>query len=1042
MLGQIFGQICLSLFACTAVALPFNHTDDRVEANINAGTFERPSPNVRPRYRYWLPDASVNTSFLVDDIVQLAARGAGGIEFLNYYDYGGVIATGPATDWNIYGYGTPAYRDVLKAALQVHKDLGLVMDFSMGPQSGQGVPAEPYEPGLAYNLNYFNVSLSADETFADTVPGWGTGELVSVVVFATSNTANVSTVNSKYSLFGSLSGPVNSTLHTIISSSIGDVSAQVHPDGFINVTAPAGQGALEYYLMASYYSRSYERACIASSSDPQNILQNGSFAVDHFSSVRAQLTIDFLEQYVLVDGIETLMREVGNYIWEDSVEIPSHVYWTPKLSSVFQETHGYRIEPYLPLLAGRNGALASSTSIGPHYFILDTEDAGSGIVGDWRRTMTTLLGQYYDTLVNWTNSYLDLQFSAQIGYNLPTDMLSNIARVNAPETESLSFINNIDSFRQYVGPANLAGKRVISMELGSDFLETYTQTWTALLKDAKRAFVTGVNQVVIHGATYSHTYPNTTWPGFTSFGYAFAAQHSRHQPAWDIGYGEAGEYLARTQFILQSGIPKVDLMFWDKRTAERPYPETLYWPGDLTAKGYTYSYLSPDNLVQEQAVVADRVLAPGAQAFRALIIRANDTLTVDGIQKLAQYARAGLPIIVSGGVPGSQDLSRQPVVPFYTSGEIPAAWDTNNSSGILEANNTLQSILELPNVHQVPYDSLAESVAAIGIAPRTIVDTHDGVWITHWREASNGDTFVFVYNEGNSSTGSISFETTSSPTFLDAWSGEEIPVVAYRSNSTHTTMDFSLAYSETAIIKFTRSAVTQNLHVVAAPVGALVNSYAATDVGAGARVIAINATEEGIKLSNGTVISFPPSIAAATNLTDWALTIEQWNPPDDLFDVEIVANKSNVTLNIQSPELKPWYLIDESLTNVSGIGYYSTKFSWPPQSGSASGAVLTLPPISHGITVTVNGQVLPSIDITHPIADLSAFLVEGENSLSINVASTLWNVLTPIWDQLRTGNGRRLVESLGGYSALGFGGVQPYGIVGNVQLVPYVLLAL
>lgn len=26
------------------------------------------------------------------------------------------------------------------------------MDFSMGPQSGQGVPAEPYEPGLAYNL--------------------------------------------------------------------------------------------------------------------------------------------------------------------------------------------------------------------------------------------------------------------------------------------------------------------------------------------------------------------------------------------------------------------------------------------------------------------------------------------------------------------------------------------------------------------------------------------------------------------------------------------------------------------------------------------------------------------------------------------------------------------------------------------------------------------------------------------------------------------------------------------------------------------------
>lgn len=58
----------------------------------------------------------------------------------------------PATDWNIYGYGTPAYRKVLKAALQAHKDHSLIMDFAMGLQSGQGVPAEPNELGLEYNL--------------------------------------------------------------------------------------------------------------------------------------------------------------------------------------------------------------------------------------------------------------------------------------------------------------------------------------------------------------------------------------------------------------------------------------------------------------------------------------------------------------------------------------------------------------------------------------------------------------------------------------------------------------------------------------------------------------------------------------------------------------------------------------------------------------------------------------------------------------------------------------------------------------------------
>lgn len=469
----------------------------------------------------------------------------------------------------------------------------------------------------------------------------------------------------------------------------------------------------------------------------------------------------------------------------------------------------YPIEKYIPLLAGRNGLLSQASSIGPHFFILDTEDQGAGIVGDWRHTMATLLGTYYNWLVHWTNSYLDLQFSGQIGYNLPKDMLSNIARVNAPETESLSFSNNINSFRQYVGLANLAGKGVISLEMGSDYLETYTQTWMDLLKDGKRAFVTGVNQVVLHGAPYSHSYPNTTWPGFTSFFYAFGAHRSRHQPAWDVGYAEAGDYLARTQFVLQTGIPKVDLLFWDKQTAQRPYPETIYHPGDLTAAGYTYSYLSPDNFVSNQAFISDGLLAPMAQAFRALVIRANDTLTVDGVHSLAEYAHAGLTIVISGDVPGNRARFRQPPA-FYISGDVPAAWNTNNSTAIAEAKGTLESISSLPNVHQVPFESLADSLAAIKIAPRTIVSTDDSTWVTHWREDFNGDIYVFIYNEGNASTVTISFETILPPSFLNAWTGEEVPVMHYTSDDTHITIGFSLGHTETAIMKFSSSSTCRN----------------------------------------------------------------------------------------------------------------------------------------------------------------------------------------------------------------------------------------
>lgn len=239
----------------------------------------------------------------------------------------------------------------------------------------------------------------------------------------------------------------------------------------------------------------------------------------------------------------------------------------------------YAMTPYPMLLSGNEGYQTGNQ--GPIQFISDGNDQGAGFVADYRSTMTGLLMEYLEYLNKWTHETLGLKSSQQVGYNLPVDMLEAIPSVDIPETETLSFSNLIDGFRQFSGPANLAGKNVISIELGANFGQAYYQTWTELVQEAKHAFVAGVNQLVIHGATYSHTYDNTTWPGFTSFNYSFAAQHSRHQPGWDVGYKQAMDYLARCQFILQEGYAKVDLVFWDKQTAQDAYPGMLYEPTDL-----------------------------------------------------------------------------------------------------------------------------------------------------------------------------------------------------------------------------------------------------------------------------------------------------------------------------------------------------------------------------------------------------------------------------------------------------------------------------
>ena len=76
------------------------------------------------------------------------------------------------------------------------------------------------------------------------------------------------------------------------------------------------------------------------------------------------------------------------------------------------------------------------------------------------------------------------------------DMLANVPAVNGPECESLGFNHVIDAYRQFAGPANLAGKRIVSSELGAQRNEPYSQTMLEVIWVVKRSIVGSVNNYV------------------------------------------------------------------------------------------------------------------------------------------------------------------------------------------------------------------------------------------------------------------------------------------------------------------------------------------------------------------------------------------------------------------------------------------------------------------------------------------------------------------------------------------------------------------
>ena len=392
-----------------------------------------------------------------------------------------------------------------------------------------------------------------------------------------------------------------------------------------------------------------------------------------------------------------------------------------------------------------------------------------------------------------------------------------------------------------------------------------------------------------------------------------------------------------------------------------------------------------------------------------MVVRANDTLTVSGVQYLVDFAQAGLPIVFSGGIP--QNLTGY------------------NATGTEYVRTLLPTILSLGNVHVVPFDNLAASLSVLGITPRTKVNA-DRMWYTYWREDANASTsYIFIYNDGwdsglgeGGSTGSITFETTGVPYVFDAWTGDVSPILAYQQTETTTTIPFAVAGNQSAIIAFRHGetcAPSQRLLSMPSEV------YSATKDTGGPISIKASNPSEPLLMSNGSTLSLPVT-ARPIKLKEWSLTIESWTRPSDPFADQTVAAKSNSTH--QLTKLLPWNQISKSLRHVSGRGFYRTSFTWPPLQNPADGAVMDLGIIVNTARVWINGHQLPPLDPTAAWADIGDFLVDGKNMVEIVATTTLGNALIPIHEDVRSSGtlwlGPPPIE-------------QEYGLVMPVKIVPY-----
>jgi hypothetical protein len=317
-------------------------------------------------------------------------------------------------------------------------------------------------------------------------------------------------------------------------------------------------------------------------------------------------------------------------------------------------------------------------------------------------------------------------------------------------------------------------------------------------------------------------------------------------------------------------------------------------------------------------------------------------------------------------------------------------------------------LLKLPNV--MAAGSQADALGALqdmGVAPRAGFGAPNRQLQIVTREDEDA-LYMFLWNYENNGGGNDNCETDIVldglyvPYVLDAWSGGISSVPVYGIDDGKTRVPVSVAYHDASVYIF-KPADSEARRLVAGEGDEIVvkdGKYYVRATEKGEYTL----TENDGALYNAAVGDVPP----ARGLRGWSVKIESWDKPDtrdasnwmgrnETHDVGAgetttkegrwLTRKTEISLELD--ELETWDKIDEIGRDVSGIGYYATRFDW--DADAADGAWLDLGPIVQTAVVTVNGEKTKDVNINRAVVNITSLLKDGPNELKITVTTPLTN---------------------------------------------------
>uniref|UniRef100_A0AAU1UH35 Glycosyl hydrolase n=1 Tax=Streptomyces sp. NBC_00119 TaxID=2975659 RepID=A0AAU1UH35_9ACTN len=949
------------------------------------GWLAHPGRPVQPRFRWWWPDGLVDPREIRREVDQIADAGFGGVEI--------AAVTHSLDDKTVLhvtenGWGTAVWTARVEAALDQAAKRGITIDLTAGPSWPTAVPSITADSEAAVKeLAHGSVQVTGGATYTGPVPAplvaaasGVTRQQLVLVQASRVNTANSTRKETGLSF-----------------SSVRDLTGQV-ADGSISWTAPPDG---EWVLIAYWLRGSGQTPESGPHTSPT------AYVVDHFSEAGAQAVIDFWEAHILTAPVRRLLKKAGGALFEDSLEIETAaLQWTPGLPAAFEKHCGYALEPYLPAVI-----LSKSNQV----FAFDAALTRQ-VRHDFWETVSRLFDDHHvAVLKKWAHS-LGLKLRMQ-PYGLQTDAIATASILDIPEGESLGF-KNLDDYRCLAGGRDMAGRTILSCESGAYTGGAYNTTWQKFLTTMGGAYAAGVNQTVVHGFSYATT-PGVKWPGYAAFTpyhgkVGYGESWGPRQPTWQHVPDISG-YLSRIHQVLQSGTARADVAVFRQTGYTATGIGASWFTASGVPLGWTHQFISAPLLELPGAKVSGGRLAPQGPAYKALFIEGDFfsgsacTLRVRDAERLLDFTKAGLPIVMLG------------------------AWDNATVPGLPAdgENERLQTVigelLTQPRVRRVSDKAdVPAALSDLGVQPdvrhataSTLLNAHrvaDGVdyyYLCNGKHAENVkppvapmDHEVTLRRTGHDGV----------PYLLDLWTGDARRIGQYAEDGDSIRLRVALHPAETLVVAIGRPglfgdrggkqphAVSSQAESVQFVNGELTVRHSAA--GTFDTVLSQDASTTTVSTTIGEVPE--PRVLSA-----WQLHVEDWRPGGAPTTTTVTG------YDLKLDALAPWSQL-EGLEDVSGVGRYRTTVTLERPWTGGYGAYLELGTPSGTCRVTVNGRQLDPVDQINPVVDVGPWLKRGDNTIEVEVASTLAN-------RLRVSD----PDVYGGLAR------QQYGLTGPVRLVPY-----